>query len=95
MGEGGDSALGWARQLEADTSIEPLWEVLFQLAAHPVPQVTVYHDDKLYFVSLLQACTYDGGTPGRLACFPTLEQANASQPPRSQQTPSASGLTLF
>ena len=40
MGEGGDSALGWARQLEADTGIEPLWEVLFQLAAHPVPQVT-------------------------------------------------------
>jgi hypothetical protein len=40
MGEGGDAALGWTRQLEADTGIEPLWEVLFQLAAHPVPQVT-------------------------------------------------------
>lgn len=39
MGEGGDAAVGWARQLGQEAGIEPLWEVLFQLAAHPVPQV--------------------------------------------------------
>lgn len=41
MGEGGDAAVGWTRQLEQETAIEPLWEVLFQLAAHPVPQVNI------------------------------------------------------
>jgi len=42
MAEGGEAAVGWARQLEQETGIAPLWEVLFQLAAHPVPQVRFF-----------------------------------------------------
>lgn len=32
-------ALAWMRQLEEDEAVTPLWEVFFQLAAYPVPQV--------------------------------------------------------
>lgn len=40
MCNGGASAAGWLLQLEGETGVAPLWEVLFQLAAHPVPQVS-------------------------------------------------------
>ncbi len=39
MRNGGVAASGWLRQLEGETGVAPLWEALFQLAAHPVPQV--------------------------------------------------------
>ena len=32
-------AVAWIRQLEEEEAISPLWEVFFQLAAYPVPQV--------------------------------------------------------
>lgn len=32
-------AVTWMRQLEEEEAISPLWEVFFQLAAYPVPQV--------------------------------------------------------
>ena len=31
---------GWVQDLEEQSQISPLWEVLFQLMCHPVPQVT-------------------------------------------------------
>lgn len=40
MRNGGVSAAGWLLQLEGETGVAPLWEALFQLAAHPVPQVS-------------------------------------------------------
>ena len=32
-------AVGWMRQLEDEEGVTPLWEVFFQIAAYPVPQV--------------------------------------------------------
>ena len=32
--------VGWMRQLEDEEGLSPLWEVFFQIAAYPVPQVT-------------------------------------------------------
>ena len=38
--EAGDSdAVAWMRQLEDEEGVAPLWEVFFQIAAYPVPQV--------------------------------------------------------
>ena len=33
--------VGWMRQLEDEEGLSPLWEVFFQIAAYPVPQVRV------------------------------------------------------
>ena len=40
FGEGGaDEAAAWMRLLEEEAGVAPLWEPLFQLMCHPVPQV--------------------------------------------------------
>jgi hypothetical protein len=40
MGEGSELEVAtWVRQLEEEIGITPLWEVLFQLNAYPIPQV--------------------------------------------------------
>jgi len=32
---------GWMSELQSESSISPLWEVMFQLMCHPVPQVRI------------------------------------------------------
>ena len=36
--------LAWMRQLEDEEGLSPLWEVFFQIAAYPVPQVRHVQD---------------------------------------------------
>jgi hypothetical protein len=39
MAGGADGAVaGWAAALEEEAGVAPLWELLFQLMCHPVPQ---------------------------------------------------------
>ena len=35
----GGQVVSWMRTLEEESGIVPLWEVMFQLMCHPVPQV--------------------------------------------------------
>ena len=38
--DGAASQIGsWISELQSESSITPLWEVMFQLMCHPVPQV--------------------------------------------------------
>jgi len=40
--DGAASQVGaWISELQSESSISPLWEVMFQLMCHPVPQVRI------------------------------------------------------
>ena len=40
--DGAASQVGaWMSELQSESSISPLWEVMFQLMCHPVPQVRI------------------------------------------------------
>ena len=38
-GSAGSPVIAWMHVLEEETGARPLWEVMFQLMCHPVPQV--------------------------------------------------------
>ena len=43
LGEGSSTSpvIAWMHVLEEETGARPLWEVMFQLMCHPVPQVSI------------------------------------------------------
>ena len=43
--------VAWMRQLEDEEGLSPLWEVFFQIAAYPVPQVRILDINVLPYAS--------------------------------------------
>ena len=43
--------VAWMHVLEDETGARPLWEVMFQLMCHPVPQVTSLHPESACLMS--------------------------------------------